>query len=108
MTTEMSEQMNQMLSDSRLPLYEKAVVFAAIAHQGAHRKGSRIPYLSHPIEAAAIVSELTDDEELIAAAVLPDVVEDRKTRRCMAGFIVRQQKFCGNWKNIRPGRNMID
>ena len=60
----MSEQMNQMLSDSGLPLYEKAVVFAAIAHQGAHRKGSRIPYLSHPIEAAAIVSELTDDEEL--------------------------------------------
>ena len=54
----MSEQMNQMLSDSRLPLYEKAVVFAAIAHQGARRKGSRIPYLSHPIEAAAIVSEL--------------------------------------------------
>lgn len=72
----MSEQMNQMLSDSRLPLYEKAVVFAAIAHQGARRKGSRIPYLSHPIEAAAIVSELTDDEELIAAAVLHDVVED--------------------------------
>ena len=72
----MSEQMNQMLSDSRLPLYEKAVVFAAIAHQGAHRKGSRIPYLSHPIEAAAIVSELTDDGELIAAAVLHDVVED--------------------------------
>ena len=72
----MSEQMNQMLSDSGLPLYEKAVVFAAIAHQGARRKGSRIPYLSHPIEAAAIVSELTDDEELIAAAVLHDVVED--------------------------------
>ena len=72
----MSEQMNQMLSDSRLPLYEKAVVFAAIAHQGARRKGSRIPYLSHPIEAAAIVSELADDEELIAAAVLHDVVED--------------------------------
>lgn len=76
MTTEMSEQMNRMLSDSELPLYEKAVIFAATAHQGAHRKGSRIPYLSHPIEAAAIVSELTDDEELIAAAVLHDVVED--------------------------------
>lgn len=72
----MSEQMNRMLSGSELPLYEKAVIFAATAHQGAHRKGSRIPYLSHPIEAAAIVSELTDDEELIAAAVLHDVVED--------------------------------
>lgn len=40
------------------------------------RKGSRIPYLTHPVEAAAIVAELTDDEELIAAAVLHDVVED--------------------------------
>lgn len=76
MTTEMSEQMNRMLLDSELPLYEKAVVFAAAAHQGAHRKGSQIPYLSHPIEAAAIVSELTDDKEVIAAAVLHDVVED--------------------------------
>ena len=66
----MSEQMNQMLSDSGLPLYEKAVVFAAIAHQGAHRKGSRIPYLSHPIEAAAIVSELTDDEQLIEVTAI--------------------------------------
>ncbi len=30
----------------------------------------------HPMEAAAIVAEMTDDEELIAAAVLHDVVED--------------------------------
>ncbi|MDO4262177.1 MAG: HD domain-containing protein [Eubacteriales bacterium] len=65
-----------MLSGSCLPLYERAVVFAAAAHRGALRKGSRIPYLSHPVEAAAIVSEMTDDEELIAAAVLHDVVED--------------------------------
>ena len=65
-----------MILDSNLPLYEKSVIFAATAHQGAHRKGSQIPYLSHPIEAAAIASELTEDEELIAAAVLHDVVED--------------------------------
>ena len=89
----MSEQMNQMLSDSRLPLYEKAVVFAAIAHQGARRKGSRIPYLSHPIEAAAIVSELTDDEELMAAAVLHDVVEDTPvTRPRISVGICRQRR----------------
>ena len=65
-----------MISGEDLPLYEKAVVFAAAAHCGATRKGSRIPYLSHPIEAAAIVAEMTDDEELIAAAVLHDVIED--------------------------------
>ena len=76
MTEEMSGQLNHILSDRELPLYERAVVFAASAHQGATRKGSRIPYLSHPVEAAAIVAEMTDDQELIAAAVLHDVIED--------------------------------
>lgn len=65
-----------MLKNSEFPLYERAVMFAAAAHSGMTRKGSRIPYLSHPVEAAAIVAEMTDDEELIAAAVLHDVVED--------------------------------
>lgn len=72
----MSEEINRMLSGSSLPLFERAAVFAAVAHRGTTRKGSRIPYLSHPMEAAAIVAEMTDDEELIAAAVLHDVVED--------------------------------
>lgn len=72
----MSEEINRMLSESSLPLFERAAVFAAVAHRGTTRKGSRIPYLSHPMEAAAIVAEMTDDEELIAAAVLHDVVED--------------------------------
>ena len=40
------------------------------------RKGNRIPYLAHPMEAAAIVADMTDDQELIAAAVLHDVAED--------------------------------
>lgn len=35
-----------------------------------------MPYIVHPIEAAAIVSAMTDDEEVIAAAVLHDVIED--------------------------------
>lgn len=76
MAMDMSEELDCVLSKSGLPLYEKAVVFATIAHQSATRKGSRIPYLSHPVEAAAIVAEMTDDQELIAAAVLHDVVED--------------------------------
>jgi (p)ppGpp synthase/HD superfamily hydrolase len=76
MTEEMSRKMNWMLSDKELPLYERAVIFAAAAHSGMTRKGSRIPYLSHPVEAAAIMAEMTDDQELIAAAVLHDVIED--------------------------------
>lgn len=76
MTIEWSDELSRMLSGSTLPLYERAVVFATVVHQGTTRKGSRIPYLSHPLEAAAIVSEMTDDQEVIAAAVLHDVVED--------------------------------
>lgn len=68
--------MRRKLSVEHLPLFEQAAVFAAMAHSGTTRKGNRIPYLAHPIETAAIVAEMTADQELIAAAVLHDVVED--------------------------------
>lgn len=59
-----------------LTLLDKAIIFATKAHSGAKRKGTNVPYIVHPIEAAAIVSSMTDDEEIIAAAVLHDVIED--------------------------------
>ena len=40
------------------------------------RKGTDIPYILHPMEAAAIVGSMTSDPCLLAAAVLHDVVED--------------------------------
>ena len=58
---------------------DKAIEFAVIRHSGTNRKGTGIPYIVHPMEAAAIVSALTDDEEVIAAAVLHDVLEDTDT-----------------------------
>lgn len=54
----------------------KAVVYAEKAHAGAIRKGSKVPYITHPLETALIVSLITDDEELITAALLHDVIED--------------------------------
>ena len=57
-------------------IVNKAVAFAAEAHDGQLRKGSDIPYIVHPMEAAAICASLTDDIEVIAAAILHDVVED--------------------------------
>lgn len=59
-----------------LTLLDKAIIFATKAHSGAKRKGTNVPYIVHPIEAAAIVSAITDDQEIIAAAVLHDVLED--------------------------------
>lgn len=57
-------------------MIRKAAEFAARAHEGAVRKGSQIPYISHPMEVAMIVAMMTDDQELIAAAYLHDVIED--------------------------------
>ncbi|MDW2799774.1 HD domain-containing protein [Clostridium boliviensis] len=57
-------------------MVEKAVSFATKCHEGTYRKGSQIPYIVHPLETAVIVSLMTDDEELICAALLHDVIED--------------------------------
>ena len=57
-------------------MLKKAVEFASKSHEGQFRKGTSIPYISHPLEAAVIASLMTDDEELICATVLHDVVED--------------------------------
>lgn len=57
-------------------LVDKAIVFATRAHQGTERRGKGFPYIVHPLEAMAIVATITNDPELLAAAVLHDTVED--------------------------------
>ena len=67
------------LLDETISLMDRAIIFATRAHSGTYRKGTNIPYIVHPIEAAAIVSTMTTDPDMIAAAVLHDVVEDTDT-----------------------------
>ncbi len=57
-------------------MVQKAAIFASQAHEGKVRKGTKIPYIIHPLETAAIVSGLTGDEAVICAALLHDVIED--------------------------------
>jgi myo-inositol-1(or 4)-monophosphatase len=59
-----------------MELVSEAITFAAKAHDGMRRKKSDAPYILHPMEAAVIVGTMTDDQNLIAAAALHDVVED--------------------------------
>ena len=54
----------------------QAFVFAAQCHDGMLRKGTNLPYIIHPAEVAAIAATLTDDEDVLCAAVLHDVMED--------------------------------
>lgn len=57
-------------------MIRKAADFAAKAHEGTFRKGSIVPYIYHPMEVALIVAQMTEDEAVIAAAYLHDVLED--------------------------------
>lgn len=55
---------------------DRAIEFAVKAHADSERRGKGFPYIIHPMEAAAIVATMTSDQELLAAAVLHDTVED--------------------------------
>ncbi|MBR5075255.1 MAG: HD domain-containing protein [Bacteroidales bacterium] len=57
-------------------LLDRAIRFAVNAHSGTERRGKGFPYIVHPMEALEIVSTMTPDQELLAAAVLHDTVED--------------------------------
>ena len=56
--------------------FDKVVKFAVDAHHGTERRGKGYPYIIHPMEAASIVASITNDPEMLAAAVLHDTVED--------------------------------
>ena len=56
-------------------LIRQAYEFAADAHRHQKRK-SGIPYISHPLEVASILTELQMDAMTIASALLHDTIED--------------------------------
>ena len=57
-------------------LLDKAIVFATSAHSGQVRKMANTPYILHPLEVATIIATLGGNEELMAAGLLHDTVED--------------------------------
>jgi guanosine-3',5'-bis(diphosphate) 3'-pyrophosphohydrolase len=57
-------------------LLTRAALAAAEAHKGQTRKGGEVPYVNHVIEVAHLVAEAGGTPEMVAAALLHDVVED--------------------------------
>ena len=53
-----------------------ALKIATKAHQGQNRKGTDIPYISHPVAVGMIISQYTNDEATIVAGILHDILED--------------------------------
>ncbi len=57
-------------------LIDEAAVFAVNAHSGQTRKMAGTPYILHPMEVASVAGTMTNEPEIIAAALLHDTVED--------------------------------
>ena len=57
-------------------LLDRAILFAVKAHAGTERRGKGYPYIIHLMEAMVIVATMSPDQELLAAAVLHDTIED--------------------------------
>ncbi|HEY6754050.1 MAG TPA: bifunctional (p)ppGpp synthetase/guanosine-3',5'-bis(diphosphate) 3'-pyrophosphohydrolase [Pseudolabrys sp.] len=66
--------------DTNEALLNRAYVYAMKAH-GEQRRASGDPYFSHPIEVAAILTDLKLDDATIAAALLHDTIEDTEATR---------------------------
>jgi (p)ppGpp synthase/HD superfamily hydrolase len=54
----------------------QALEFATHHHKSMFRKGTKIPYMAHLLNVAKLLAERNCSDEVIAASLLHDVVED--------------------------------
>ena len=66
--------------DADFGLIDRAYIYSARVHDGQVRLSGE-PYLSHPLEVAAILAHMKLDVESIAAGLLHDVIEDTHATR---------------------------
>lgn len=54
----------------------RGIATASRAHDGHYRKGSGVPYISHPMAVMLIAASVTNDEDVLLAALFHDILED--------------------------------
>ena len=77
---ELVERVKRYHPDANEDLLNRAYVYAMKAH-GSQKRASGDPYFSHPLEVAAILTDLRLDDATIVAAVLHDTIEDTEATR---------------------------
>jgi (p)ppGpp synthase/HD superfamily hydrolase len=78
-------------------LWQYAAAVAAEAHVGQTPPGSEMPYIAHPARVALIVSAVfgCDDQEVLATALLHDVLEKTKVNR--EGMAIAMGENVASW-----------
>jgi hypothetical protein len=64
-----------------LPLTRRAIEFAEEHHGNQRREADRAPFLVHPLEVASYLARARCSDQIVAAAVLHDVLEDTDADR---------------------------
>lgn len=59
-------------------IINKAILFALEAHASQRRKYTNHPYIVHPLEVLLRMTQYSNDENVLSAAILHDVIEDCK------------------------------
>ena len=77
---ELVERVQKYKPDVNEALLNKAYVYAMQKH-GQQKRASGDPYISHPLEVAAILTEMHLDDSTIAVALLHDTIEDTTATR---------------------------
>ena len=77
---ELVERVRRYNPNANEDLLNRAYVFAMKAH-GSQKRASGDPYFSHPLEVAAILTDLKVDDATIVAAMLHDTIEDTAVTR---------------------------
>lgn len=77
---ELVERVRRYNPHTKEAMLNRAYVYAMKAH-GEQRRASGDPYFSHPLEVAAILTDLKLDDATIAAALLHDTIEDTEATR---------------------------
>ncbi len=77
---ELVERVQRYKPDVNEALLNKAYVYAMQKH-GSQKRASGDPYFSHPLEVAAILTDMHFDEATIAIALLHDTIEDTTATR---------------------------
>jgi GTP pyrophosphokinase len=60
----------------QMPKLSNALALAIQAHEGQVRKGTKIPYIAHPMAVSAIALEFGATEDQAVAGLLHDAIED--------------------------------
>ncbi len=77
---ELIDRVKQYNPNANEDLLNRAYVYAMKAH-GEQTRDSGDPYISHPLQVAAILTDLKLDDATIAAALLHDTIEDTDATR---------------------------